>query len=361
MARTTAYLILLISMAFSASSFATPPLQESFKLEYGRYQELSKARKWSESLSHAENSLKIGLQIYGDSNKNVAALSYNYGLNLINVRRYTEAEKTLIRTLEYYKNLQGEESTEYSMVLLDLGKITNSPSSDDYFKNALAITEKIFGNPSKEFGKISTDIGVSLLNRNKKKSAKEYLYKGFSALEKSTGSTSPYTGYAAYHLGKWALSSRKSKEAILYLKKALLSFKDPNRPSSKIELSTHGLLVKAYEWTGKRDKATKHGLAIGRMSPRNDTQEYQPLVKVAPTYPKKELQKRKEGSVIVEFDIDKDGFVINPKAIEVNGSKAFIRPAIKAVSKFRYAPAFDNGVPVRASAVRNKITFALAK
>jgi len=361
MARTAARLVLLISMAFSANLFATPPLQKSFTLEYGRYQALSKARKWSESLSHAENSLKIGLQIYGDSNKNVAALSYNYGLNLIKLRKYTEAETALIRTLEYYKNIQGEESNEYSMVLLDIGKITNSPSNDDYFKRALAITEKNFGNPSKEFGKASTDIGVSLLNTNKKKMAKDYLYKGFSALEKSAGPASPYTGYAAYHLGKWALSSRNSKEAILYLEKALISFKDPNRPSNQIELSTHGLLVKAYEWTGKRDKATKHGLAIGRMSPRNDTQEHQPLVKVVPTYPKKELQKRKEGSVIVEFDIDKDGFVVNPKAVEVNGSKAFIRPAIKAVRKFRYAPAFDNGEPVRASGVRNKIIFALAK
>jgi len=291
----------------------------------------------------------------------VAALSYNYGLNLIKLRKYTEAETALIKTLEYYKNIQGEEFTEYSMVLLDLGKITKGPSSDDYFKSALAIIEKNFGDPSKEFGKASTDIGISLLNKNKKKPSKDYLDKGFSALEESAGSTSPHTAYAAYHLGKLAYSSRNPKEAIFYLEKALVSFNDPGRPSNQIELSTHELLAKAYEWIGKRDKATKHGLAIGRMTPRNDTQDYQPLVKVAPTYPKKELQKRKEGSVIVEFDIDKDGFVVNPKAVEVNGSKAYIRPAIKAVSKFRYAPAFDNGVPVRASGVRNKITFALAK
>jgi periplasmic protein TonB len=86
--------------------------------------------------------------------------------------------------------------------------------------------------------------------------------------------------------------------------------------------------------------------------------EYLPIVKVAPVYPMRALQRRVEGYVIVEFIVTASGAVTNVTVIE-SSAPIFEEAAIEAAQKFKYKPRVVDGVAIEVSGVQNKITFKL--
>lgn len=87
--------------------------------------------------------------------------------------------------------------------------------------------------------------------------------------------------------------------------------------------------------------------------------EYLPVVKVAPVYPMRALQRRLEGYVIVEFAVTASGSVRDVVVVE-SSEPIFEEAAIEAAQKFRYKPRVVNGEAVEVTGVQNKITFKLA-
>lgn len=87
--------------------------------------------------------------------------------------------------------------------------------------------------------------------------------------------------------------------------------------------------------------------------------EYLPIVKVAPVYPRRALQRGIEGYVIVEFTVDKTGAVKSPLVIEANPEGLFDRAAMDAALKFKYKPRVVNGEATEVSGVQNRITFEM--
>ena len=78
-----------------------------------------------------------------------------------------------------------------------------------------------------------------------------------------------------------------------------------------------------------------------------------------PTYPRNAIRLGREGYVIIEFDVDTDGAVLDPYVIQSEPTGVFERAAIKAVRKWLYKPPSYNGVSVKVNEVRAKVTFAL--
>ena len=78
-----------------------------------------------------------------------------------------------------------------------------------------------------------------------------------------------------------------------------------------------------------------------------------------PTYPRNAIRLGREGYVIVVFDVDTDGAVLDPYVIESEPTGVFERAAIKAVRKWLFAPPSYSGVSVKVNDVRAKVTFAL--
>ncbi|MBC3764813.1 energy transducer TonB [Neptunicella marina] len=87
--------------------------------------------------------------------------------------------------------------------------------------------------------------------------------------------------------------------------------------------------------------------------------EYLPIVKVAPVYPRRALQRGIEGYVIVEFTVTKAGTVKDPIVIEANPEGMFEQAAIDAALKFKYKPRVVNGEETAVSGVQNRITFKM--
>lgn len=84
-----------------------------------------------------------------------------------------------------------------------------------------------------------------------------------------------------------------------------------------------------------------------------------PIVKVAPTYPQRAIPRGLEGYVLLEFTVDEQGRVVDPRVVEAEPRGVFDRAALKAVQRFKYKPRILHGEPVRVHGVLHRITFEL--
>lgn len=87
--------------------------------------------------------------------------------------------------------------------------------------------------------------------------------------------------------------------------------------------------------------------------------EYLPIVKVAPVYPRRALQRGIEGFVIVEFTVNTIGAVKEPFVVEAQPAGIFDQAALDAAKKFKYKPRVVNGEATEVSGVQNRITFKI--
>ena len=79
-----------------------------------------------------------------------------------------------------------------------------------------------------------------------------------------------------------------------------------------------------------------------------------------PTFPRKALRMGTEGYVIVEFDVDTDGAVLDPYVLEAVPQGTFERAAIKAIRKWVYEAPTHKGQSVKANNVQVKLTFTFS-
>ena len=105
---------------------------------------------------------------------------------------------------------------------------------------------------------------------------------------------------------------------------------------------------------------TKLDLNIGAGLQATDG-EYLPIVKVAPQYPRRALNRGIEGYVIVEYTVTKQGTVKDPIVIEAKPQGTFDKAAIKSALRYKYKPRVIDGEPIEVQGVQTKITFQLEK
>ena len=88
------------------------------------------------------------------------------------------------------------------------------------------------------------------------------------------------------------------------------------------------------------------------------TQDYEPIVKVAPVYPETALADGLEGHVVVEYTITEEGNVENARVAE-SPNAVFDEAAVDSVRKFKYRPRIINGGPVAVPGVRVRVLFRI--
>ena len=89
--------------------------------------------------------------------------------------------------------------------------------------------------------------------------------------------------------------------------------------------------------------------------------QYLPIVKVQPNYPQRALRRGIEGYVVVEFTVNEQGGVENPRVVEADPEGVFNQAAMDAAKKFKYRPKTVGGEPVAVAGVRNIIRFEMEK
>ncbi|MDG1750245.1 MAG: energy transducer TonB [Thalassotalea sp.] len=73
----------------------------------------------------------------------------------------------------------------------------------------------------------------------------------------------------------------------------------------------------------------------------------EPLVRVHPKYPIKAARESRSGWTKFSFIIEKDGSVSNILELDSSGSEDFSKEAVKALKKWQYQPAMENGQPIQ--------------
>jgi TonB family protein len=86
-----------------------------------------------------------------------------------------------------------------------------------------------------------------------------------------------------------------------------------------------------------------------------------PKIRVSPKYPKGAAQSRREGWAQFSFIIEKDGSVSNVINTESSGSKDLTSAAKKAILKWQYEPAMENGKPVQQCVNSVQMDFRMSK
>ncbi|MDB1125712.1 energy transducer TonB [Vibrio algarum] len=89
------------------------------------------------------------------------------------------------------------------------------------------------------------------------------------------------------------------------------------------------------------------------------TQQVMPLHRKEPDYPKKALQRKIEGYVVVSFDIDRSGKPENIIIEESYPSRVFNREALRALKKWKYQPMLVNGLAQTRYGQRVKLEFKI--
>lgn len=89
-----------------------------------------------------------------------------------------------------------------------------------------------------------------------------------------------------------------------------------------------------------------------------DSRQYLPLSKEAPDYPQRALDKNIEGDCTVEYTVNPQGKIENPKVLD-GCHPLFIRPSLAAANTFRYQPRIVDGHAVAVPAVRNTFHYRI--
>ena len=86
-----------------------------------------------------------------------------------------------------------------------------------------------------------------------------------------------------------------------------------------------------------------------------------PIERVEPKYPLNEARRGRDGWVVVNFIVEPDGSTSNVVIENSSGSKAFEKSALKAILKWQYQPATENGQAIQQCKTRVQLDFALAR
>lgn len=84
-----------------------------------------------------------------------------------------------------------------------------------------------------------------------------------------------------------------------------------------------------------------------------------PLVQVAPTYPQRAQQHGVEGYVVVQFDVDPQGLVVNAHVLYAEPAGYFEAAALRALERYRYQPKVVDGNARPMRGLQQKLTFTL--
>jgi TonB family protein len=354
--------IVALSLSFTNVFGVEEADVESFKAAYAAYQEHQSAGRDADAVQSAETAYTLGQKIYGQEHKNTAALAYNYGQALLKVNNHEAAGEILSETLALYRTNYGDDALELVDPLMALGRV-NTVDRElriKHLNQALKIVGDKESTDSLLYAMISLEAGEVLFLLGDT-SAGDNLENAYNYFSKTEGMEHPRTAHAAFLLGKHEFFYKKYKLAKKYFLECLNVFDKPGMPDNQIGVTAHAFLGIIHENLGESEESTEHLLAIGRMTLADLNQEYIPINKVQPIYPRRALRNRDEGVVTVEFNVDELGRVVDPKVVESEGHEDFKDAALKTAKKFRYVPRFVDGKPVKTEGIQTTITFAIGK
>ncbi len=347
--------------ASDASPAAAPADSKAeFVAAYRKYEALMAEDKSEEALPYAEAAYRLGTEVYGHNHKNTAALALNYGALLVKLNQVKAAIPVLDDAIEQYRQIYGKGARELVDPLMSRGNATGAwePKQQQvYYAAALDIARATLEPDDLLLAHLNLEAGIHLLRDGNVEQSKAFFDAAYEQYKKQVAASDARFVVAAFWLGKYYLTSEKPRIAEPYFNQVLAAFESAGAPESALAAATHALLVVTYQQLGEPGRATPHCVAVGKMQPWIDRALQTPLYRLPPPYPPD--ARGREGMAVLEFTIDADGYVREPKLLRTDGSDRFGEPALAAISGWRYAPRFVDGNPVATPGMQAEVRFKL--
>lgn len=365
---------IVVCFTFAFFLSASPLSAQDFNDVYQSYLDAFEREDFEAALPLAKQAVVLGEAKFGANHENTMNLRFSLGNTLMENRKYVEAYELFEELSDEFTELHGEVSVEVLEILLaQLLSADRASKRGDFFRRTFKL------------GREAVELSENLAALEPKL-AVVYYYQVISILHKV--SVSPMTKgrmisyvkeaekllIAAYgnqdarlvetrlYLSNLYLAANKKSAASEVLEKIVSTVEQAVDFTHPYELVAHARLVEVYESMGKSDQATEHCIAIGEMTPWDDTLiEPTPIYRIDPEYPINEARRGNEGWVKIKFDISEYGFVKNPEVIDNMGGKGFIKKSLKALERWRYAPKFVDGESQVAEGMFVQLDFTLSK
>jgi TonB family protein len=330
------------------------------------YLDLSDAGNWQESLIYVKRAYELNKNLRVKNHEITAKLSWDYAKRLELTGGDLELAAQLYSdALTINESLFGEGSPILVSALLGLGRTSQKAGeyslSKQYYERALMLAERHHGLNSSEFAKFIMDnIDDPMVRVLDPEQTGRYLDISYDTLKKELDGKDRYNALAAFHKGQYQMATGNHKYAESFLLEALEIFKHLDPPDHRLEVITHTILINTYERTGESKAADQHALAISRIIPVSGNQQSFAVYRGMPEYPASALREGKDGQVTVEFTVNTNGMIENPK-IAASTDAVFNQASLEAAKKFRYAPKFVDGKPVSVSGIKNTVIYKNGK
>lgn len=324
---------------------------------YVAYEQATRSGDYAAAVAPVQEALERARILYDDGHETVALLSFHYGRALYRDGQRVAAYAALETAREQYALVFGAQSVDMATVLLALGDAAETAGiARARYDEAVAVSSAANGERSVAHAQVLLKAGSGLLEVHRAGTDAGLLVAAHEVLSEVDNAPSGLRAEAAVELGKLRLmQGRIDRAESLSLEAVSLDQGERSAPA-------HTMLVKIYESRGERDAATPHALAVGRLrNARDSADDYLPLHRVAPSYPRNALFAGKTGYVDFMFTVDAEGYL---RDIEVTGGEevpTFKAAATTAVRGFRYAPRFVDGVPVATPGVETRIRFEIGR
>ena len=360
-------LLFLFLVLFTSPAVAAD-IKADFTKAYNAYNAAVEAGDKDAVIEAAQRAYQVGKKRFGEDDINTGGLALNYGNALLGKWRGEEAVEVLTFALEIYEQVYGKKSLDLIDPLLALAEAERSNYKKKWgivhLHRASDIVEQQLGKDVGVYYEIELMIGQIYyygITGRKQSTALAYFERAHEWYRAKYGEESPHTAQAVFWIGKSHLQGRKYKLAITDFNEALKGLDSSTNSQHRLALSTHAFLVSAYEKLGDKEKSREHCRTIGMLHPKDEIDGAQPVYRAPLVFPKAMASTGKEGEVVVEFTVDKNGETKNIKVVEgeSRGGKGFYKATVEAIAKTRYAPRYQNGEFLETKNVRNRLVFKL--
>lgn len=340
---------ILLGCGLMLAAAAVADDQQDFEVAYKAYRDAVAAQQFHLALEPAAEARRVGESLYADDPKRTATLVFNHGFVLGKANRHDEAYRTLKQARKLMREAFGEGAKE--MLNVEMALLGSAPSNAvrRCMQEALKLVAMHHPGNSKLIGDVKLQAGLRLWGKQS--------VPLFQQAAEAYDAAGDERGYALgqFWIGKRHFVNRDYRRVPRYLNAAIEALPEGHH----LALMAHAHLVEVHEELGQSNRATKHCLAIGRTKPWTGNDDYLPLFKRPPEYPRSALTRNLDGFVLLEFTVDEMGFVRKPEVVDSKGGKVFHEPALEAAKGFRYAPRFVDGKAVPVTEVRNRIVFMM--
>lgn len=371
-ASTAAFIALIIASPQNLSQEVDAKVtREEFNTVYRAFREASESGNRKEAYELAVEALRIGEVVFGEESKSVAALTMNAALayptdwrNLPDSDAVPLMRKLVRRYLQFYGSSSSELGEPYVLLAESLhedfmqGSVDAAREIDELRRKAETLSQEFPDD-------LDWDSLRSRLIRLQVAGSKEAAEVLVASKVEMFGEDHSETLKMKYLLANLFLKGREKQ-------KALLELVDHENLDPLLRFGVLQVLAE----DGPRKRRDEFRDRITNFTVLEDTKysaaEMLPITKVQPQYPRAALRKGMVGWVVVEFEVDARGQVIEPKIIDdcvhrmadqecdPDLSGIFNSSSLNAASQFLYIPRFEGGKPISTPGVQNKLTFDLA-